>query len=37
MEKKGPAQFHFWIKKSKKKLAALKVTYDRKRIRSRCR
>jgi len=28
MEKKGPAQFHFWIKRSKKKLAALKVTYD---------
>jgi hypothetical protein len=28
MEKKGPAQFHFWVKKSKKKLAAVKVAYD---------
>jgi hypothetical protein len=28
LERKGPAQFHFWIKKSKKKISALKLTYD---------
>ena len=28
VEKEGPAQFRFWVKKSKKKLAAPKVTYD---------
>lgn len=28
LEKKGPAHFHFWLKKSKKKLAVLKLSYD---------
>jgi hypothetical protein len=28
LERKGPAQFHFWIKKSKKKISALKLAYD---------
>ena len=28
LERKGPGQFHFWIKKSKKKLTALKLAYD---------
>jgi hypothetical protein len=28
LERKGPVQFHFWIKKSKKKLSVAKVAYD---------
>ena len=28
LERKGPGQFHFWIKKSKKKISALKLAYD---------
>jgi hypothetical protein len=28
LEKKGLVQFHFWLKKSKKKLSVAKVTYD---------
>lgn len=28
LERKGPDQFHFWIKKSKKKISALKLSYD---------
>lgn len=28
LDKKGPEQFNFWIKKSKKKMASLKLKYD---------
>lgn len=28
LERKGPGLFHFWIKKSKKKISALKLAYD---------
>ena len=28
LERKGPVQFHFWLKKSKKKLSVAKLTYD---------
>ena len=28
LEKAGPVQFNFWLKKSKKKIVAAKVTYD---------
>jgi hypothetical protein len=28
LEKAGPVQFNFWLKKSKKKIAVAKVTYD---------
>jgi hypothetical protein len=28
LERKGPALFHFWIKKSKKKISAMKLAYD---------
>jgi len=28
LERKGPGQFHFWIKKSMKKISALKLAYD---------
>jgi len=28
LERKGPVQFHFWIKKSKKKLSVAKLSYD---------
>jgi len=28
LERKGPAQFSFWLKKSKKKLSVMKVVYD---------
>jgi hypothetical protein len=28
LERKGPTQFHFWIKKSKKKISALKLAYN---------
>lgn len=28
LEKKGPVQFNFWLKKSKKKLSVAKLTYD---------
>lgn len=28
LEKKGPMHFHFWIKKSKKKLSVSKIIYD---------
>jgi len=30
LERKGPAQFSFWLKKSKKKLSVMKVVYDSK-------
>jgi hypothetical protein len=30
LERKGPAQFHFWIKKSKKKLSTFNLAYDAK-------
>ena len=30
LERKGPAQFSFWLKKSKKKLTVMKVVYDSK-------
>jgi hypothetical protein len=30
LEKKGPAVFHFWVKKSKKKISSVKVEYDAK-------
>jgi len=30
LERKSPAQFHFWLKKSKKKLSVSKLTYDSK-------
>jgi hypothetical protein len=30
LERKGPTQFHFWIKKSKKKLASFNMVYDAK-------
>ncbi len=30
LERKGPNQFHFWIKKSKKKLSSFNLTYDAK-------
>ncbi len=28
LERKGPVQFHFWLKKSKKKLSVARLTYD---------
>jgi len=28
IEKKGPEHFHFWIKKGKKRIAAIKLAYD---------
>jgi hypothetical protein len=28
LERKGPGHFHFWIKKSKKKISALRLAYD---------
>jgi len=28
LERKGPAHFHFWLKKSKKKISVAKLTYD---------
>ncbi len=28
LEKKGPLQFHFWLKKAKKKIAVPQLTYD---------
>ena len=28
LERKGPGQFHFWLKKSKKKLSVAKLVYD---------
>lgn len=28
LERKGPTQFNFWIKKSKKKLSVIKIAYD---------
>jgi hypothetical protein len=28
LERKGPVQFHFWLKKSKKKLSVAKLAYD---------
>ncbi len=28
LEKKGPENFHFWIKKGKKRIAAIKLAYD---------
>jgi hypothetical protein len=28
LERKGPTHFHFWIKKSKKKLSVVKLNYD---------
>jgi hypothetical protein len=28
LERKGPIQFHFWLKKSKKRLSVAKLTYD---------
>ncbi|HOI44660.1 MAG TPA: hypothetical protein PLX50_03505 [Candidatus Aminicenantes bacterium] len=28
LEKKGPAEFHFWVKKSKKKISVPKLAYD---------
>ncbi len=28
LERKGPVQFHFWLKKSKKKLSVAKLSYD---------
>ena len=30
LERKGPCQFSFWVKKSKKKLSVVKLTYDSK-------
>ncbi len=30
LERKGPDQFNFWLKKSKKKISVLKVSYDAK-------
>ena len=28
LERKGPTQFHFWLKKSKKKISVAKMSYD---------
>lgn len=33
LEKKGPAEFSFWLKKSKKKLSVVKIAYDSKKDR----
>ena len=33
LERKGPAEFSFWLKKSKKKLSVVKISYDSKKDR----